>query len=278
MRCDDERTAGARVRLRASLRRATLRAAGAALAATTTAASSSFARRRLAGRDGRRAARGAAARASRWSACRSAATSRSRSCAARSAASSASRCSTRPRSPTRRPRRAGRLADVAKVEAGGIDALIPELPARWLLPAHVARADLLALMAVDGEERRRARPEATSSAPCSIGPTRSPISARCACRRSSCAASSDPVTPVADHEAIAARIAGARLRASPIAATCRRSSSRPRSIASSSAGSRRRPDRAIRPPGRARIVYSTALTMSSTTFLASPKTIIVLSM
>ena len=31
-------------------------------------------------------------------------------------------------------RRAGRLADIATVEAGGIDALIPQLPGRWLLP------------------------------------------------------------------------------------------------------------------------------------------------
>jgi pimeloyl-ACP methyl ester carboxylesterase len=32
-------------------------------------------------------------------------------------------------------RRAGRLADIAKVREGGIEALIPELPARWLHPA-----------------------------------------------------------------------------------------------------------------------------------------------
>ena len=36
-------------------------------------------------------------------------------------------------------RRAGRLADIAAVEAGGIEALIPELPGRWLLPAHRQR-------------------------------------------------------------------------------------------------------------------------------------------
>jgi len=44
-------------------------------------------------------------------------------------------------------RRAGRRADIAKVDADGIDALIPELPGRWLLPAHQQRADLVALMA-----------------------------------------------------------------------------------------------------------------------------------
>jgi pimeloyl-ACP methyl ester carboxylesterase len=43
--------------------------------------------------------------------------------------------------------RAGRLADIEKVKAGGIEALIPELPARWLHPAHAARADLVELMA-----------------------------------------------------------------------------------------------------------------------------------
>ena len=37
---------------------------------------------------------------------------------------------------------AGRHADIEKVRAGGIEALIPELPARWLLQAHTARADL----------------------------------------------------------------------------------------------------------------------------------------
>ncbi len=43
-------------------------------------------------------------------------------------------------------RRAGRLADIAKVREGGIEALIPELPARWLQPAHVQRVELTNLM------------------------------------------------------------------------------------------------------------------------------------
>ena len=47
--------------------------------------------------------------------------------AARSAGSSGSRCSTPGASPIP-ARRAGRHADIAKVEAGGIEALIPELP------------------------------------------------------------------------------------------------------------------------------------------------------
>jgi len=33
-------------------------------------------------------------------------------------------------------RRAGRHADIAKVREGGIEALIPELPSRWLHPSH----------------------------------------------------------------------------------------------------------------------------------------------
>jgi len=44
-------------------------------------------------------------------------------------------------------RKAGRLADIAKVQQGGIEALIPELPARWLLPAHAGRAELVDVMA-----------------------------------------------------------------------------------------------------------------------------------
>jgi pimeloyl-ACP methyl ester carboxylesterase len=44
-------------------------------------------------------------------------------------------------------RRAGRLADIAKVREGGIEALIPELPARWLHPEHVRRVELTNLMA-----------------------------------------------------------------------------------------------------------------------------------
>lgn len=43
-------------------------------------------------------------------------------------------------------RRAGRHSDIAKVRVGGIDALIPELPARWLHPSHVQRAELTKLM------------------------------------------------------------------------------------------------------------------------------------
>ena len=41
--------------------------------------------------------------------------------------------------------RQGRFADIAKVQAGGIDALIPELPTRWIHAAHRVRlSDLMA--------------------------------------------------------------------------------------------------------------------------------------
>jgi len=45
------------------------------------------------------------------------------------------------------PHAAGRRADIEKVQRGGIDALIPELPARWLHPDHAVRQDLVDLMA-----------------------------------------------------------------------------------------------------------------------------------
>jgi pimeloyl-ACP methyl ester carboxylesterase len=107
-------------------------------------------------------------------------------------------------------RRAGRLADIATVEAGGIEALIPELPGRWLLPAHRQRADLLALMAsmarsigaVGQRNQQRAmlgRPDSHAD----LAAVRVPTLVLCG--------AGDAVTPPADHEAIAARVAGARL-------------------------------------------------------------------
>ena len=106
-------------------------------------------------------------------------------------------------------RRAGRLADIAKVEAGGIEALIPELPARWLLPAHVARNELTALMAemarsvgaLGQRNQQRAmlgRPDSRAD----LARVRVPTLVLCG--------EQDPVTPVADHAAIAAAITGAR--------------------------------------------------------------------
>ncbi len=107
-------------------------------------------------------------------------------------------------------RRDGRLADIAKVEAGGIDALVPELPRRWLLPAHAQRADLVALMAdmarsigARGQRNQQlamlARPDSHADLSRLLVPT------LILCGRQ------DPVTPVADHEAMAACVPGARL-------------------------------------------------------------------
>jgi pimeloyl-ACP methyl ester carboxylesterase len=107
-------------------------------------------------------------------------------------------------------RQAGRLADMAKVRAGGIEALIPELPARWLLPAHTQRADLVALMAdmarSVGAQGQLNQQSAMLGRPDSYADLEKvPIPTLVMCGRQ------DPVTPVADHQAIAARIAGSRL-------------------------------------------------------------------
>ena len=106
-------------------------------------------------------------------------------------------------------RRAGRLADIAKVEAGGIEALIPELPARWLLPAHVGRSELATLMAEMarsvGASGQRNQQRAMLGRPDSH-----PDLARVHVPTLVLCGEQDPVTPVADHAAIAAGIAGAR--------------------------------------------------------------------
>jgi pimeloyl-ACP methyl ester carboxylesterase len=107
-------------------------------------------------------------------------------------------------------RRAGRHADIAKVREGGIEALIPELPARWLHPPHVQRSDLTTLMSemacsigARGQLNQQAammgRPDSHDDL------RRVSVPTLVMCGRN------DPVTPVPDHEAIAARITGARL-------------------------------------------------------------------
>ena len=107
-------------------------------------------------------------------------------------------------------RREGRFADIAKVKEGGIEALSPELPARWLLPAHVMRADLTSLMSsmaksigargqFNQQSAMLARPDSHADL------ERVKVPTLVVCGRE------DPVTPVADSEAIVARIPGARL-------------------------------------------------------------------
>lgn len=107
-------------------------------------------------------------------------------------------------------RRAGRYADIAKVHEGGIEALIPELPARWFHPAHVRRADLVELMSgmarsigargqFNQQSAMMGRPDSHDDL------ARVKVPTLVLCGRE------DPVTPVPDHEAMAARVPGARL-------------------------------------------------------------------
>lgn len=110
--------------------------------------------------------------------------------------------------------RAGRHADIEKVRAGGIDALVPELPARWLLPAHSARADLVALMAdmarsvgARGQQNQQRAMLARPDSHADLERLRLPALVLCG--------EQDPVTPVAGHEAMAACLAGSRLEIVP---------------------------------------------------------------
>ena len=60
-----------------------------------------------------------------------------------------------------------------------IEALIPELPARWLHSAHVQRVELTNLMA-DMARSIGARGHSISRPPCFRAPIRMPISSECA--------------------------------------------------------------------------------------------------
>jgi pimeloyl-ACP methyl ester carboxylesterase len=107
-------------------------------------------------------------------------------------------------------RRASRLADIDKVRTGGIEALIPELPARWLHPAHVQRVELIDLIGAMarsiGARGQCNQQTAMLSRPDSHADLeRVRVPTLLVCGRE------DPVTPVHDHEAMAARIPGARL-------------------------------------------------------------------
>jgi pimeloyl-ACP methyl ester carboxylesterase len=108
-------------------------------------------------------------------------------------------------------RKAGRFSDITKVREGGIEALIPELPSRWLLPAHARKPELVNLMAemarsvgargqLNQQTAMLARPDSQGDLAKVSVPT------LVVCGRQ------DPVTPLADHEAMAARVDGSRLR------------------------------------------------------------------
>jgi pimeloyl-ACP methyl ester carboxylesterase len=107
-------------------------------------------------------------------------------------------------------RRAGRRSDMAKVREGGIEALIPELPTRWLHPEHVQRVELTNLIAdmarSIGAHGQLNQQNAMLSRPDSHADLdRVRVPTLLACGRE------DPVTPVHDHEAMAACVPGARL-------------------------------------------------------------------
>jgi len=104
--------------------------------------------------------------------------------------------------------RQGRLADIAKVQAGGIDALIPELPARWMHAAHRARlSDLMASMASSiGARGQFNQQQAMLGRPDSHADLRTVrVPTLIACGRE------DPVTPLALHERMRDCVVGARL-------------------------------------------------------------------
>ena len=108
-------------------------------------------------------------------------------------------------------RRAGRLADIAKVREGGIEKLIPELPARWLHSANVQRVELTNLIAdmarcigARGQFNQQTAMLSRPDSHADLERVRVPV--LLACGRE------DPVTPVHEHEAMAARIPGARLK------------------------------------------------------------------
>ena len=107
-------------------------------------------------------------------------------------------------------RRAGRHADIAKVREGGIEALIPELPARWLHSSHVQRAELTSLMS-EMARSIGARGQFNQQAAMLARPDSHDDLARVIVPTLVMCGQDDPVTPVRDHEAIAAKIPGARL-------------------------------------------------------------------
>ena len=104
--------------------------------------------------------------------------------------------------------RQGRLADIAKVQAGGIDALIPELPARWMHPAHRAHlSDLMASMARSiGDHGQFNQQQAMLARPDSHADLRTVrVPTLIACGRE------DMATPLAEHERMRDCVPGARL-------------------------------------------------------------------
>lgn len=107
-------------------------------------------------------------------------------------------------------RRAGRDADIAKVREGGMEALIPELAPRWMHPAHAKRTDLIELMA-DMARSIGARGQLNQQRAMMARPDSHRDLARVTVPTLVMCGRQDPVTPVPDHEAMAARVRGSRL-------------------------------------------------------------------
>lgn len=107
-------------------------------------------------------------------------------------------------------RREGRHRDIATVQRGGIEALIPELPARWLLPAHTRNPALVGLMAdmarsvgARGQFNQQTAMLGRPDSHADLARVRVPTLVMCGRQ--------DPVTPLADHEAMAGCVPGAQL-------------------------------------------------------------------
>jgi pimeloyl-ACP methyl ester carboxylesterase len=107
-------------------------------------------------------------------------------------------------------RKDGRLRDIAKVQQGGIEALIPELPSRWMLPAHAsdpALVDLMSNMArsvgAEGQFNQQTAMLARPDSHADLARVKVPTLVICGRQ--------DPVTPLADHEAMAACVPGSQL-------------------------------------------------------------------
>jgi pimeloyl-ACP methyl ester carboxylesterase len=107
-------------------------------------------------------------------------------------------------------RREGRHKDIATVQQGGIEALIPELPTRWLLPAHAGNPALVALMGdmarsvgARGQFNQQTAMLGRPDSHADLARVRVPTLVMCGRQ--------DPVTPLTDHEAMAACVPGAQL-------------------------------------------------------------------
>lgn len=104
--------------------------------------------------------------------------------------------------------RQGRLADIAKVQAGGIDALIPELPVRWMHPDHRARlgAQMAGMARSIGARGQFNQQQAMLARPDSHADLRRVrVPTLIGCGRE------DMATPLAEHERMRDCIPGARL-------------------------------------------------------------------